>query len=89
LENAINACENIPDSNKRFIKLRLYSKNNKLCIEVRNTYQTEPVFKDGMPVSDIQGHGFGTKSMAYIIEKYNGICKFSAENGFFIFQATA
>lgn len=88
LENAINACQDIPDSNKRFIKLRLYSKNSKLCIEVRNTYQTEPVFKDGMPVSNIQGHGFGTKSMAYIIEKYNGICKFSAENGFFIFQAT-
>jgi len=35
-----------------------------------------------------RGHGFGTKSMMYIVEKYNGICQFSVKDGFFIFQAT-
>ena len=89
LENAIHACQNIADSNKRHIKLRMYSKNNKLCIDIRNSYQTEPVFRQGLPVSKEQGHGFGTKSMAHIVEKYGGICQFSVRDGWFIFQATA
>ena len=59
LENAIQASEQIADSNKRYIKLRLYSKNTKLCIDIRNSYQTEPVFHQfGI---EEQGHGFGQK----------------------------
>lgn len=89
LENAIHACENITDSNKRYIKLRIFSKNNKLCIDIRNTYQAEPVFHKGLPVSKEQGRGFGTKSMIHIVEKHGGICQFSVADGWFIFQATS
>ena len=89
LENAIHACEQIPDSNKRIIRLRMYSKNNKLCIDIRNIYQTEPVFHQGLPVSKEQGHGFGTKSMVHIVEKHSGVFQFSVKDGWFIFQATA
>jgi len=88
LENAIQASEHIPDSNKRYIKLRVYSKNNKLCIDIRNSYQTEPIFHQGLPVTKKQGHGFGTKSMAHIVEKHGGVCQFSVKDGWFIFQAT-
>lgn len=89
LENAIHACGKITDSSQRCIKLRVYSKNTKLCIDIRNRYQSEPIFQQGLPVSDQQGHGFGTKSMAYIVEKHGGIWQFSVKNGWFIFQATA
>lgn len=88
LENAIHASENIADSNERYIKLRVYSKNNKLCIDIRNSYQTEPIFYHGLPVSKEQGHGFGTKSMAHIVEKHGGVCQFLVKGGWFIFQAT-
>ena len=88
LENAIQASEKVPDSNKRFITLRLYSKNNKLCIDIRNSYHTEPVFHQGLPVSKEQGHGFGTKSMAHIVEKHGGVYQFTVKDGWFIFQAT-
>jgi two-component system sensor histidine kinase AgrC len=88
LENAINASENIVDSNKRIIKLRVYSKNSKLCIDIRNSYQTEPIFHQGLPVSKEQEHGFGTKSMAHIVEKHGGVFRFSVKDGWFIFQAT-
>ncbi|QNU65767.1 GHKL domain-containing protein [Ruminiclostridium herbifermentans] len=88
LENAIQASEHIFDSNKRIIRLRMYSKNNKLCIDIRNRYQLEPIFQNGMPVSKEQGHGFGTKSMDYIVEKNGGVYQFSVEDGWFIFQAT-
>ncbi len=89
LENALYACESITDGKERLIKLRIYSKNNKLCIDIRNTYQTEPVFHLGLPVTKEQGHGFGTKSMIHIVEKHGGIYQFSVKEGFFIFQATA
>jgi two-component system sensor histidine kinase AgrC len=89
LENSIHACENIPDSNERHIRLRVFSKNNKLCIDIRNSYQTEPIFHQGLPVSKEQGHGFGTKSMAHIVEKHGGVYQFSVKDGLFIFQATA
>ena len=89
LENAIHACEQIADSNNRIIRLRMYSKNNKLCIDLRNSYQAEPIFQQGLPVSQEQGHGFGTKSMIHIVEKHGGVFQFSAKGGWFIFQATA
>lgn len=88
LENAIQAAEHIADSSKRTILLRLYSKNNKLCIDLRNTYQTEPEFHQNMPVSKGQGHGFGTKSMVHIVEKHGGVFQFLVKDGWFIFQAT-
>jgi len=88
LENAINACIDIADINKRYIKLRTYSKNNKLCIDIRNSYQTEPIFHQGLPISNEKGHGFGTKSMAHIVEKHGGVYQFSVNDGCFIFQAT-
>ncbi len=89
LENAIHATKSINDGNKRYITLRVYSKNNKLCIDIRNRYQSEPLFQQGFPVSKEQGHGFGTKSMAHIVEKHGGVFQFSVKDGWFIFQATA
>lgn len=89
LENAIYACQNIADSNKRYIKLRMFSKNNKMCIDIRNSYHTEPKFHQGLPVSKENGHGYGTKSMAQIVEKHGGVFQFSLKDGLFVFQATA
>lgn len=89
LENAIHACEQMADKNKRFINLRVYSKNTKLCIDIRNRYQAEPLFRQGLPTSKEQGHGFGTKSIAHIVEKHGGVFQFSVKDGWFIFQATA
>lgn len=88
LENAINACEKIVDSNNRYIKLRVYCKNRKLCIDIRNSYQTEPVFQEGFPVTESTGHGYGTKSMARIVEKHGGVYQFLVKDNCFIFQAT-
>ncbi|HOM43726.1 MAG TPA: GHKL domain-containing protein, partial [Bacillota bacterium] len=46
------------------------------------------VFHQGLPVSKEQGHGYGTKSMAQIVENHKGIYQFSVKDGWFIFQAT-
>jgi hypothetical protein len=88
LENAIQATKYIPDSNERIIHLYMYSKNNKLCIDIRNRYLKEPVFQQELPISKEQGHGFGTKSMIHIVEKHGGVFQFSVKAGWFIFQVT-
>ena len=88
LENAIHACEHITDSKERSITLRMYSKNTKLCIDIRNSYEVEPVFHQDLPITTKQGHGFGTKSMAHIVEKHGGVFQFVIKDGWFIFQAT-
>lgn len=89
LENAIHACAAIQNTDERLIKLRIYSKNNKLCIDIQNRYQSEPILHNGLPVSNQQGHGFGTRSMVHIVEKHGGVYQFSVKDGWFIFQATA
>lgn len=66
----------------------MYSKNKKVCIDIRNTYYIEPIFNQGLPISKEVDHGFGTKSMAHIVEKHGGVYPFSAKDGWFIFQAT-
>ena len=88
LENAIHACQDIPESSQRYIKLRVFSKNNKLCIDIRNTYYEEPIFYENLPVSKEQDHGVGTKSMVRIVEKHHGIYQFSVKDGWFVFQST-
>jgi two-component system sensor histidine kinase AgrC len=87
LENAIQACKNVANINKRLIRLRLYAKNNKLCIDVRNSYHIAPIFQQGLPISRAEGHGYGVKSMAHIVEKHGGVFQFSVKDGWFIFQA--
>lgn len=89
LENAIQASEEIPETKDRIINLRLFSKNNKLCIDIRNRYSSEVKFKDDLPLTEKDGHGFGTKSMVNIVEKHGGVYQFSVKDGWFLFQATA
>jgi len=89
LENAIHASEKIAEIPERQVKLRVFSKNNKLCIDIRNRYHAEPVFREGIPVSVELGHGFGTKSMIQIVEKHGGVFQFAVKDGWFIFQATS
>lgn len=88
LENAINACQELSDIDKRFIKLRMYEKSSKLCIDIRNSYAHEPVFEKEVPVSHESGHGIGVKSIVYVAEKYHGVCGFSVKDGVFIFQVS-
>lgn len=82
LENAINAVEELQGA-KRTIHLKLHVKNEKLLLSIHNPYITPPVFKDGIPVTDMVGHGLGTQSIQYVTNKLSGNCQFAADNGIF------
>jgi hypothetical protein len=75
LENAIEASVQEEDPQKRSISLQVQQKKAYLCIHMENNYTGTLHFADGMPVSskeDKRYHGFGMKSMKYIVEKYSG-----------------
>lgn len=74
-------------NSNRIITVKVFDKNNKLCINITNTYTVEPVFINNAPVSDKVGHGIGIRSIISVIEKYNGVYDFFTKDGVFYFQA--
>ncbi|MGM9941561.1 MAG: sensor histidine kinase [Bulleidia sp.] len=88
LENAIHACQSIPDPSQRLIRCRIYIKNDKLCLDIRNSCHKRPVFVNGLPLSDSAGHGIGVKSIVQIVERHGGVYRFSTSNDIFLFQAS-
>ena len=87
-ENAIHACEQMEHPDSAYIKLKIYEKSNRLCINMVNTYSMEPVFENKIPISHKNNHGIGVISMISIVEKYGGVYGFSASNGEFHFQVS-
>lgn len=90
LENAIEACKKLDPNTRKielFVNQNTETKITSLCI--KNPIADVIDFDDsGTPLSK-KGveHGFGTKSIAHIVKKYNGLCNFEAEQGFFTFRA--
>jgi len=83
IENAINACLRITNTKERVLNIICKNKNDKLFIQITNSYQGTLVFVDEMPVSTEENHGLGTKSIAAVVQKYNGVCSFSADEKMF------
>ena len=82
LENAINACEKLPE-NKRKIIVRC-THNPKLMFRIENTYRGKITFsRDGLPESSAAGHGIGSRSILAFCEKYGALYTCKAEDGWF------
>ncbi len=74
LENALNACRKIPDSDKSIKMIGRYQDAG-LTLVIKNTSMTEPK-KDstGRYLSTSHsGHGVGIESVQTIVKKYNGV----------------
>lgn len=82
IENAINACMKLPAEQRR-IEIKALCKP-KFIIMVRNSFDGEVEFdRNGIPVNNEDGHGFGTRSIAAFCKKNGGYYEFQAENGVF------
>ena len=84
IENAVKALTPIKSSEERVLRISCKYKNNKLHIEITNSFEGTLMFVNKMPINFSEKHGYGTKSIASITEKYNGIYSFITENGIFI-----
>lgn len=84
LDNAIE-CEKKLGKEKRFISLKLAGKDDMISLRIENYCLTIDM-KDGLPVtskSDKEFHGFGLKSISYIVKKYGGIMKIEFKDNVF------
>ena len=84
-ENAVHAALQ-QEKGPRIIELEMIEKSGKLLISLENTYGIEPIFLEGIPITENQGHGLGTQSILHTAEKLKGNCKFSAKGNRFILQ---
>lgn len=82
-ENAIEGCERVSQDIEKKIHIVMKYKDGKLLVEVKNTCTNDIDFNGDFPVTKKEFGGVGTKSIAYIAEKYNGMVDFKVKDNVF------
>ena len=86
LDNAIESVREIGQEEQRLIHLSVAKEKSFLRIRVENRYLGEIRFEHGLPLTNKTNkafHGFGTRSMRQITEKYGGSMTIEAKDGWF------
>ncbi len=82
LENAIHACEKVPEGS-RFIEITAKYKDQ-LLLEIANSCAEKvPLDEGGHPFADADGHGIGTKSVLAFIKETDSEIRYIAEDHVF------
>ncbi|OON98722.1 MAG: hypothetical protein ATN35_03675 [Epulopiscium sp. Nele67-Bin004] len=87
LENAIEATLKVEE---KFIKLNIKFEDNILIVSCINSYNGEVLRRSGTfrtTKEDKNNHGFGTKSIVEVCEKYNGQANFEYSDNQFVVKA--
>ena len=86
LDNAIEAVEKFKHQEKRQIDVLIYRQQNFLVMNIVNPIKGNLTYEEELPVStkgDDRFHGFGLRSMRYLVKKYDGYLTVSEEDGCF------
>ncbi|MBR6966253.1 MAG: sensor histidine kinase [Clostridia bacterium] len=86
LDNAIEAVRTLEAPDERLISLTVTTQGELLRIEEENFFSGHLVFAEGLPITtkgDTTHHGFGTRSIRMLTEKYNGDFKISIHDNIF------
>ena len=86
LDNAIESVRKISSPDRRLIHVTVSRQKNFLRIRVENCCDAKVDFKDGLPITtkgDRRYHGYGTKSIRSIVDKYGGSLTIESEDGWY------
>ena len=86
LDNAVECLTAIQEPEKRFLSVNIRQKGGLTLLCLRNYCDHAPEFKNGLPMttkSDKNDHGYGTRSIREIAEKYNGQMSAKVEQNIF------
>jgi signal transduction histidine kinase len=86
LSNAIEAVSSLENKERRMISLTLRRRNDFVHILIENYYDSQLEFHNGLPAStkeEAHLHGYGLKSVRYLVEKYHGNITISADDDIF------
>lgn len=85
LENAVNACRQVPRQ-ERVISVKCVSQPQ-FMMQISNPYIGRIVFdSNGLPASSDPKHGIGSQSIAAFCEKYNAYCEYKTDDGLFVLR---
>ncbi len=92
ITNAIEATSKLTNKEKRHISMVMKRKGNILYIDVENFFEEGKMkMTDGKietTKKDKNHHGYGSKSIRNIVEKYNGVLSYSLESDIFHLKMT-
>lgn len=86
IDNAIEAVSKVDKREKRTVSLMVRESRGMVYIGLENGYTGTIEFEDDLPVTtkqDKRFHGFGTKSMRNVVEKYGGTMVINASDNIF------
>lgn len=77
LENTIDACRQMDNSEKRFISIESVKINGQWLLKVKNSYNGRLKIKDGCYIStkESKSHGLGVQNIEKVVESYGGFVK--------------
>lgn len=87
MDNAIESVMKETDTDKRIISILVAARNQGSFIHMENYCKEQVAFADGLPQTtkkDKHYHGFGVKSIRYIVDKYKGELLMHAEQERFV-----
>lgn len=87
LDNAIESCRQIPEKERRVIRLHAARSGGVVTLTVRNTFREPPDLRAGLPATtkaDTRQHGYGLRNMSYIAEQYDGTLSCRVEEEEFV-----
>lgn len=86
LDNAIEAVEQFEEQEKRQIDVLVYKQQRFLVVNIINPIGEPIELENELPITtkrDKNLHGFGVRSMKYIVKKYDGFFNITQEDGCF------
>ena len=86
LDNAVECLTAIPEKEKRFLSINIRRKGGLALLCLRNYCDHTLSFEQGLPVTtkaEKAEHGYGTRSIREIAEKYNGQMSVKVEQNIF------
>lgn len=89
LDNAIECEEQIADPEKRLIHVSVSAQRDFVLIRFENYCEGSLNFSEGLPVTtkeDRDFHGYGLKSIRYVVKKYGGTVTARKEKQWFVLQ---
>lgn len=83
MENAIQACENLPEDQTPYLRFTCQSVG-RLLLEMENPCaENTALDQNGYPITRKEGHGIGSKSVAAFTKKYEGELLYQIDNNVF------
>jgi signal transduction histidine kinase len=83
MENAIQACERLPQNQAPYLRFTCRSVG-RLLLEMENPCTKDTALdENGYPVAQVEGHGIGSKSVIAFVKKYDGELLYKIENSVF------